>query len=269
MSPPIPSARRLRSACDRPRCEPVPRTRGTLVGCAPFAVSGIAELEAFGLRASSIPKPRSRSSEIWGRQPRSSCSPASVGWTPTKAGRVSAVRNEGAPTTGTEQRGERMSNGDQVAVVTGVPAGSDAPSQSLRPERGCSRGDRRRRRGLAELGDGSRARPRCCSSRSTSPISRPSRRLQSRSATFGEVHLMSNNAGVALVGTTWDTPIEVWRKIFDVNVFGIIHMMKAFVPRLLQRSSTRSSSTRPRCWACSPRPSSPPTPRASMPSSQS
>jgi NAD(P)-dependent dehydrogenase (short-subunit alcohol dehydrogenase family) len=53
-----------------------------------------------------------------------------------------------------------------------------------------------------------------------------------------DITLMSCNAGIALVGTTWDTPIEDWRRIFDVNVFGIVNMMQAFVPRLLERGSS-------------------------------
>jgi NAD(P)-dependent dehydrogenase (short-subunit alcohol dehydrogenase family) len=63
-------------------------------------------------------------------------------------------------------------------------------------------------------------------------------------STFGDVHLMSNNAGIAFVGSTWETPLDDWRRIFDVNLFGIVHMMHAFVPRLLERgSSTRIVNT--------------------------
>lgn len=54
----------------------------------------------------------------------------------------------------------------------------------------------------------------------------------------GDIALMSNNAGIAFVGSTWETSIEDWRRIFDVNFFGIVNMMKAFVPRLLERGSS-------------------------------
>ncbi len=57
-------------------------------------------------------------------------------------------------------------------------------------------------------------------------------------ATHDDVDLISCNAGIAMVGSTWETPIEEWRRIFDVNVFGIVHMMQAFVPPLLERGSS-------------------------------
>jgi NAD(P)-dependent dehydrogenase (short-subunit alcohol dehydrogenase family) len=57
-------------------------------------------------------------------------------------------------------------------------------------------------------------------------------------STHDDVDLISTNAGIALVGSTWETPIADWRAIFDVNVFGIVHMMQSFVPRLLERGSS-------------------------------
>jgi len=57
-------------------------------------------------------------------------------------------------------------------------------------------------------------------------------------STHDDLDLISCNAGIALVGSTWETPIDDWRRIFDVNVFGIVHMMQAFVPRLLERGSS-------------------------------
>lgn len=49
----------------------------------------------------------------------------------------------------------------------------------------------------------------------------------------GPVALLMNNAGIALRSTSWgDTPI--WRRMMDVNLFGILHGLEAFVPRMLE-----------------------------------
>lgn len=56
-------------------------------------------------------------------------------------------------------------------------------------------------------------------------------------AEFGAVHLLFNNAGVGLGEAQrklWDLPISDWRWGFDVNVLGVVHGIKAFVPRMLE-----------------------------------
>ena len=53
---------------------------------------------------------------------------------------------------------------------------------------------------------------------------------------FGAVHLLFNNAGVGLGEATrsiWTLPLNDWRWGFDVNVLGVVHGIKAFVPRML------------------------------------
>ncbi len=51
--------------------------------------------------------------------------------------------------------------------------------------------------------------------------------------TFGHVHLLFNNAGVLIMGPTWELNVDDWRWVFGVNVDGVIHGIKAFVPRML------------------------------------
>ncbi|KAK7054375.1 hypothetical protein VNI00_003569 [Paramarasmius palmivorus] len=46
---------------------------------------------------------------------------------------------------------------------------------------------------------------------------------------WGEVAVLMNNAGIAPKGTSWDG-IENWKKVFDVNVFGIVNVQQTFVP---------------------------------------
>lgn len=53
---------------------------------------------------------------------------------------------------------------------------------------------------------------------------------------FGAVHLLFNNAGVGLgeaQRTFWSLPVNDWRWGFDVNVFGVVYGIQAFVPRML------------------------------------
>lgn len=53
---------------------------------------------------------------------------------------------------------------------------------------------------------------------------------------FGAVHLLFNNAGVGLGEARkaiWTLPVNDWRWGIDVNVMGVVHGIKAFVPRMI------------------------------------
>ena len=50
---------------------------------------------------------------------------------------------------------------------------------------------------------------------------------------FGAVHLVCNNAGVALSGLSWMHTIADWEWVLGVNLWGVIHGVRAFMPRLL------------------------------------
>jgi NAD(P)-dependent dehydrogenase (short-subunit alcohol dehydrogenase family) len=52
---------------------------------------------------------------------------------------------------------------------------------------------------------------------------------------FGAVHLLCNNAGVADSGTLWEMPLPRLRRVLDVNLWGVIHGCRAFVPRMLRQ----------------------------------
>jgi len=51
----------------------------------------------------------------------------------------------------------------------------------------------------------------------------------------GRVHLLFNNAGVGAHEDVpiWELPLNDWRWVFAVNVWGVIHGIKAFVPGML------------------------------------
>lgn len=51
-------------------------------------------------------------------------------------------------------------------------------------------------------------------------------------AEFGAVELLVNNAGLESVGPTWDIPAAQWRRVLEVNVDGVFHGIRSFVPRM-------------------------------------
>jgi NAD(P)-dependent dehydrogenase (short-subunit alcohol dehydrogenase family) len=50
---------------------------------------------------------------------------------------------------------------------------------------------------------------------------------------FGEVHIAVNNAGVVARGLCWELALEDWQRVVDVNLWGVIHGVRSFVPRIL------------------------------------
>ena len=48
-------------------------------------------------------------------------------------------------------------------------------------------------------------------------------------AAFGRVDVVFNNAGVALVGEIEGTPVDMARRVFDVNFWGAVHVSRAAV----------------------------------------
>ncbi len=50
---------------------------------------------------------------------------------------------------------------------------------------------------------------------------------------FHRVHLLVNNAGVALCKPAWELTSEDWNWVLGVNLHGVIHGLQAFVPRML------------------------------------
>ncbi len=56
-------------------------------------------------------------------------------------------------------------------------------------------------------------------------------------ARFGAVHLLFNNAGVALSKTAWETTIADWEWVLGVNLWGVIHGVRVFTPIMLKQDS--------------------------------
>jgi len=53
---------------------------------------------------------------------------------------------------------------------------------------------------------------------------------------FGEVHVLCNNAGVFAGGLSWEAPPSDWEWVIGVNVFGVLHGLRAFVPIFLEQN---------------------------------
>ena len=72
-------------------------------------------------------------------------------------------------------------------------------------------------------------------------------------AQFGRVDVVCLNAGVSIRGRAWELTEQDWRWVYDVNLFGVVHGIRSFVPTLLAQNSghvvitaSNSSSSRMR-----------------------
>ena len=60
---------------------------------------------------------------------------------------------------------------------------------------------------------------------------------------FGAIHIACNNAGVGGGGLSWEAPISMWEWVLGVNLWGVIHGLRAFVPILMQQSQAHIVNT--------------------------
>ena len=50
---------------------------------------------------------------------------------------------------------------------------------------------------------------------------------------FGAAHVVCNNAGVAVLGAVQEHTLQDWQWVLGVNLWGVIHGVEAFVPRMI------------------------------------
>ena len=55
-------------------------------------------------------------------------------------------------------------------------------------------------------------------------------------ARLGAVHLVCNNAGVSPLGAVWESSVADWQWILGVNLWGVIHGVRAFTPALMAQN---------------------------------
>jgi NAD(P)-dependent dehydrogenase (short-subunit alcohol dehydrogenase family) len=56
-------------------------------------------------------------------------------------------------------------------------------------------------------------------------------------AVFGAVHLLCNNAGVATGAAVWENTLAEWEWVLGVNLWGVIHGVRVFVPLMLAQDT--------------------------------
>jgi NADP-dependent 3-hydroxy acid dehydrogenase YdfG len=125
----------------------------------------------------------------------------------------------------------------KTAVVTGASSGIGEATARLLAKEGCNvvlaaRREDRLRDLVAELGEGTLAAPTdvtdpaACAALVARTVER-----------FGSLDILVNNAGLGLYGSIADGDPEDWRKMFDVNVLGVLYVTRAAVRQMLRQGS--------------------------------
>jgi NAD(P)-dependent dehydrogenase (short-subunit alcohol dehydrogenase family) len=53
-------------------------------------------------------------------------------------------------------------------------------------------------------------------------------------ANHGIPRLLVNNAGIETIGNSWEIPVERWEATLNINIHGIVHGCRAFLPRMIE-----------------------------------
>jgi NAD(P)-dependent dehydrogenase (short-subunit alcohol dehydrogenase family) len=52
---------------------------------------------------------------------------------------------------------------------------------------------------------------------------------------FGSAHVLCNNAGIAGGGDAWIGPMDEWTRVVGVNLYGVVHGIRAFLPIMTEQ----------------------------------
>ena len=55
---------------------------------------------------------------------------------------------------------------------------------------------------------------------------------------IGPVRLLVNNAGIEQFGYLWDTPVDNWKRVVEINISGVFHGIRAFVPKMIDTGTS-------------------------------
>jgi NAD(P)-dependent dehydrogenase (short-subunit alcohol dehydrogenase family) len=56
--------------------------------------------------------------------------------------------------------------------------------------------------------------------------------------TYGAVHVLCNNAGIFIrPGASWTSSLDDWRWMMDVNVMGVVHGIRSFLPIMIEQNT--------------------------------
>ena len=130
-----------------------------------------------------------------------------------------------------------MTLAGKTAIVTGASSGIGEATARLLAKEGCNvvlaaRREERLRALAAELGEGALAAPTDV----TDPAACAA--LVARTVeSFGSLEILINNAGLGLYGSIVEGAPEDWRKMFEVNVLGVLYTTRAAVRHMLALGS--------------------------------
>ena len=130
-----------------------------------------------------------------------------------------------------------MTLAGRVAVVTGASSGIGEATARLLAKEGCNvvlaaRREDRLTALAAELREGTLVAP--------TDVSDPAAcaALVARTLErFGSLDILINNAGLGLYGSIAEGDPEDWRKMFDVNVLGVLYTTRAAVRQMLRQGA--------------------------------
>jgi NADP-dependent 3-hydroxy acid dehydrogenase YdfG len=125
----------------------------------------------------------------------------------------------------------------KTAIVTGASSGIGEATARLLAREGCNvalaaRREDRLNALAADLGERALAVPTdvtdaaACAALVARAVER-----------FGSLEILINNAGLGLYGSVAEGDPEDWRKMFDVNVLGVLYATRAAVRHMLHRGS--------------------------------
>lgn len=60
---------------------------------------------------------------------------------------------------------------------------------------------------------------------------------------FGGAHVVFNNAGIAGVGDAWNGSFELWERVVDINLYGVVHGIRSFLPIMQEQGVGHIVST--------------------------
>ncbi|HEV2345785.1 MAG TPA: SDR family oxidoreductase [Actinocrinis sp.] len=119
-----------------------------------------------------------------------------------------------------------------AAVVTGGASGIGAATAALLAARGARVAVLDQAVEAEAGGDGGGAEPRLALSADVTDDASVRAAIETAAEAFGGIDVLVNNAGIGAIGTVEDNDDDEWRRVFDVNVLGMVRVARAALPYL-------------------------------------